>query len=72
MVAAAVAQLPAVWVVLGLVVALFGLLPRWVTAAWALLVGFLLLGELGPLFGLPGVSWTCRRTPTCPDFPVAR
>ncbi|GAB3899693.1 exporter of polyketide antibiotics [Kibdelosporangium lantanae] len=54
LVAAAVAQLPAVWVVLGLVVALFGLLPRWVTAAWALLVGFLLLGELGPLLGLPG------------------
>jgi ABC-2 type transport system permease protein len=51
--AAAVVQIPAVWVVLGIVAALFGIVPRLVTAAWALLAGFLLLGEFGPLLRLP-------------------
>ena len=54
MLAAAVVQIPAVWVVLALVVVLFGLAPRWLAAAWAMLVGFLLLGESGPLLRLPG------------------
>ncbi|MGZ4684244.1 MAG: ABC transporter permease [Oryzihumus sp.] len=49
---AALAQLPSVLVMIGIAVAAFGLVPRLVAASWALLVGFLLVGELGPLFQL--------------------
>jgi len=50
--AAALAQLPAVWVVTGIVAAFFGLAPRWTVGGWIALVGFLLLGELGPVLQL--------------------
>jgi ABC-2 type transport system permease protein len=49
---ASLVQIPAVWVLVGIVAALFGLLPRWSPLAWALLVAFLLLGEFGSLFEL--------------------
>ena len=42
-------QLPAVWVLTGIVVAGFGLLPRLAALGWAFLAGFVLLGEVGPL-----------------------
>ena len=48
----ALAQAPAACVVTGIVVALFGLAPRLIMAGWGALVGFVLLGELGPLFEL--------------------
>lgn len=48
----ALVQVPAVWVLIGIVVALYGLAPRLVSAGWAVLVVFLLLGELGPLLKL--------------------
>jgi ABC-2 type transport system permease protein len=44
--AAVVVYLPALWVLTGLTVALFGLLPRFVSVSWIVLVGCLLL-ELG-------------------------
>jgi ABC-2 type transport system permease protein len=50
--AGALVQLPAVLVLTGIVVAAFGLAPRWTLAGWAALVGFLLLGEVGPLLRL--------------------
>jgi ABC-2 type transport system permease protein len=49
---AALVQLPAVWVVAGIAVALFGLLPRRAVASWGFLIGFLLLGQLGPVLKL--------------------
>jgi ABC-2 type transport system permease protein len=49
---AALVQLPATWVLTGIVVAAFGLAPRLTMAGWAALVGFLLLAELGPVVGL--------------------
>jgi ABC-2 type transport system permease protein len=52
MLGAALAQLPAVLVMIGLVVTGYGLVPRWVQLGWGALVVFLLIGELGPLFDL--------------------
>ncbi|SFR02164.1 ABC-2 type transport system permease protein [Lentzea waywayandensis] len=49
--AGALVQIPAAWVLVGLAVAAYGVAPRLVVAGWSALVVFLLLGELGPLFG---------------------
>ncbi|MEO3776045.1 ABC transporter permease [Micromonospora sp. B11E3] len=50
---AALAQVPAVWVLVGLAVLLFGLLPRIsVGAAWGALAACLLLGQLGAILDL--------------------
>lgn len=49
---AALVQLPAVWVLAGITVALFGLAPRLAAAAWGALGVCLLLGQLGPLLKL--------------------
>ncbi|WP_155342206.1 ABC transporter permease [Acrocarpospora corrugata] len=46
---AALAQIPAVWVLAAITVLLFGLLPRATSLAWAFLVVFALLGQLGEL-----------------------
>ena len=48
----ALAQVPAVWVLAGIAVALFGLVPRWSAAAWGALVAFLVLTELGSTVNL--------------------
>jgi ABC-2 type transport system permease protein len=37
---------------IGITMAAFGLVPRLAVAGWALLVTFLLIGELGPIFEL--------------------
>jgi ABC-2 type transport system permease protein len=50
---AALVQLPAVWVLTGITVLVFGLAPGMVMAGWGALVVFLLLGQLGPIFELP-------------------
>jgi ABC-2 type transport system permease protein len=52
LVGAALAQLPAVWVLTGLAVALVGLAPRWSSAAWGALAAFLLLGQIGEVLDL--------------------
>jgi ABC-2 type transport system permease protein len=49
---AAMVQVPAVWVLAGIAMALFGLLPRLISLAWAALVVFLLIDLLGSLFQL--------------------
>jgi ABC-2 type transport system permease protein len=46
-------MVPAVWVLIGVAVALFGLLPRGMTAAWGALAACFLLAYLGPLLSLP-------------------
>lgn len=48
----ALAQVPAVWVLAGIAVALFGLAPRLAAMAWVALVAFLVLTELGSVLGL--------------------
>lgn len=49
--AGAMVQLPAVWVLSAVTVLLFGLLPRFAAAAWAALTVCLLVGLVGPTLG---------------------
>jgi ABC-2 type transport system permease protein len=58
---AALAQLPAVWVLTGITVLVFGFAPGLVMAGWGALVVFLLLGQLGPIFELP--EWAMNLSP---------
>ncbi|GAA4082614.1 ABC transporter permease [Nonomuraea soli] len=59
--AAAWVQLPAVWVAAGLTMLLYGLLPRLTALAWAMLLSFALLGQLGEVLQLP--EWMQRLSP---------
>lgn len=59
--AGALVQIPAAFVMVGIVIAVFGLVPRLTTATWALLVAFMLLGEFGDLFKLP--NWMMDLSP---------
>ncbi|MGH3531687.1 MAG: ABC transporter permease [Mycobacterium sp.] len=52
-VATAAAQLPAVWLLVAVTVALFGLVPRFTPVAWGVLVGFVALYLIGSLSGFP-------------------
>jgi ABC-2 type transport system permease protein len=68
-VAAAMVQLPAVWVLGALAVGLFGLLPRMAPAAWAALAVCVLLGQVGALLRLG--QWALDVSPFThiPKFP---
>jgi ABC-2 type transport system permease protein len=61
---------PAVWVVVGATVALFGLVPRAVVAAWGVLGACVVVTILGPLLDLP--DWVLDLSPFrhAPRFPV--
>jgi ABC-2 type transport system permease protein len=59
--AVALAQIPAAWVMTALVVTLFGRLPRATTAAWGALVLVIGLGEFGALWGAP--EWLMDLSP---------
>ena len=61
MIGAALAQLPAVWVLGAVVAALFGLAPRAQSLAWAALTACMLLWFLGPLLDLP--QWVMDLSP---------
>ncbi|MEV0798662.1 ABC transporter permease [Kribbella sp. NPDC050281] len=76
MLAAAAVQLPAIWLVTGLVVVLFGFAPKLVTGAWVLFGIFLLIGQFGSIFDLPQSVMNLSpygHTPRLPggDFSVA-
>ncbi|GAB3460236.1 ABC transporter permease [Actinophytocola sediminis] len=58
---AALVQLPAVWVLTGITVAVFGLAPALALVGWGALVLFLLLGQLGPVLNLP--EWMMELSP---------
>jgi polyether ionophore transport system permease protein len=60
-VVAALVQLPAVWVLTGITVAVFGLAPGLIMAGWGALVLFLVLGQLGSVLGLP--QWMMDLSP---------
>jgi ABC-2 type transport system permease protein len=57
----ALAMVPAVWVLVGVAMALFGLAPRAGAAAWAALAACFLVSYLGPLLSLP--DWVMDLSP---------
>jgi ABC-2 type transport system permease protein len=59
--AVALAQVPAAWVLTGLVAALFGWVPRLAPGAWGVLVLCIALGEFGVLWNAPG--WLMNLSP---------
>ncbi len=61
LVGSSVALAPAVWVLIGVAVALFGLAPRLAAAAWGALAACYLAAFLGPLLGLP--EWVMDASP---------
>ena len=67
---AALAQIPAVWVITSLVMLAFGWLPRATVAVWGLLVAFVAVGEFGALWKLP--EWLMNLSPLrhAPTLPV--
>jgi ABC-2 type transport system permease protein len=61
LIAVALVQLPAVWVLVGVTLALFGLAPRFARASWGVLAAGVVLGQLGPLLRLP--PWVMNLSP---------
>ncbi|MQY28589.1 ABC transporter permease [Nocardia aurantia] len=59
--AAALVQLPAVWLFTGAAVLLFGLAPRWATAAWGVFTAGIALYLLGSISGMP--QWVLNLDP---------
>jgi ABC-2 type transport system permease protein len=69
LVGAALVYVPAIWLLAGLAVALFGLVPRAALAAWAAMAFCFVVGTFGELLDLP--SWLVdlspfQRTPRVP------
>ncbi|MCB5272779.1 hypothetical protein BJG92_00282 [Arthrobacter sp. SO5] len=58
---AALAQIPAAWLITSTVLAVFGWAPRLTAAAWGLLLGFVALGEFGVLWNAP--QWLMDLSP---------
>jgi ABC-2 type transport system permease protein len=71
MVGASLVQAPALWVLVGLTMALFGIVPRAVLVTWAVLVGCFTLGLLADVLDLPG--WVLDLSPFehTPSIPAA-
>lgn len=53
MAGSALSQLPAIWVVVGVALLIFGAVPRMAAAAWGVLAAFLLVGQIGATLQLP-------------------
>lgn len=70
-VVAALAQVPAVWVITSLVMLAFGWVPRATLAVWGVLVAFVVVGEFGSLWKLP--EWVMNLSPLrqAPTLPVS-
>ncbi len=68
---AGMAYLPAIWLMTGVVVLLFGVVPRLTFVAWILLVGFLLISELGALLSWPDAVTGLSPFGHVPQLPAA-
>jgi len=71
LVAAALVYAPPMWLMVGLTIALVGLVPRWVGASWAILAACVVVGFLGAVLHLPG--WLQNLSPfeRVPQLPAA-
>ncbi|WP_037305821.1 ABC transporter permease [Amycolatopsis orientalis] len=67
--AAALVQLPAVWVLAGAACALFGLVPRRLGLVWVVLAAIVVVGEFGVLFGVPQLVLNLSPFTHLPDLP---
>lgn len=61
LISSALAYIPAVWIMAGLTILLFGFLPRLIAIAWLVLAYGLIVGILGGLLGLP--EWASELSP---------
>jgi ABC-2 type transport system permease protein len=68
---AAVVYAPAIWLMVGLVVIVFGFAPRWVDVAWGILAACSVIGLLGVVLRLP--DWVQKLSPfeRTPALPAA-
>ena len=68
---AAVVYAPAMWLMIGIALAVFGFAPRWVDIAWGVLAACLVVGLLGPVLRLP--DWVQMLSPfeRVPQLPAA-
>jgi ABC-2 type transport system permease protein len=57
----ALLQVPAIWVIAGVTILLYGVAPGMATWSWGVLVASLLLGQLGPILQLP--QWAMNLSP---------
>jgi ABC-2 type transport system permease protein len=71
LVAAALVYSPPMWLMVGLTMALVGLVPRWVGASWAILAACVVVGFLGAVLHLP--NWLQNLSPfeRVPQLPAA-
>ncbi len=71
LVGAALVYAPPMWIMVGLAIALDGLLPRWVGASWAILAACVVVGFLGAILHLP--LWLQDLSPfeRVPQLPAA-
>lgn len=71
LVGAALAYVPATWVLVGVAAAFFGVAPRALTVAWVLLVACFVIGFLGTVLKLP--DWIIELSPfeRTPHLPAA-
>jgi len=68
---AALAQVPAAWVVAGIAVLVFGFAPRFAAAAWAVAAVFLVLSLFGPVVRAPQVVLDVSPFTHVPKLPSA-
>lgn len=68
---AAVVYAPAMWLMIGMAVAIFGFAPRWVDVAWGVLAACFVVGLLGAVLRLP--DWVQKLSPfeRVPQLPAA-
>jgi ABC-2 type transport system permease protein len=71
LIGAAVVYAPAMWLLVGLTVALVGLAPRAAAATWAVLALCLVIGLLGKALKLPGWLMTISPFQHVPQLPAA-
>jgi len=68
---AAVVYAPAMWLMIGIALAIFGFAPRWTDVAWGVLAACLVVGVLGPVLRLPDRVQMLSPFERVPQLPAA-